>query len=525
MEKEEWAEAARKVQAAFQLRPSEPQVWLVQARLLTRLGRSMEALQWWQRIVQSRQITLDDRRDYAAAALAAHELTIASEQVELLMRQRDGPTPKDLLLAAGLAGLRGYTVSALDYASRVLADQRSNTREKLNAAAAILSEAPPKSELYLSAERQMISIARSGSDLDSLEALTVLARRATAASTPNNAGNKVESEMTLPEIADRLDSHPKARPFHRLLALSIRAQADPARSETLIADAVRMFGQGDDETLTILSAWLYTRGQFEAVLKILPPERATRTRELFIQRIDALGALHRYEELEQTVQAEQSVLDQTIQHMFLAVAKAKLGEAVASDNEWKRALAEADNLQKLLMLADYAEKNGAFEIADTACARVIEKQTGFRPAYTARLRLNEALERTDKAHAIALEIVRIWPEDMAMHVHEIYLRLLLDPSAATAKLAEEEAEKIAAKIPWDKPSQTALALARLRQGRMAAALEAAPQPGPGVPASPVLAAAWAANGWKNKAKEEMQKLATKKLLPEERKLIAPLLEQ
>jgi hypothetical protein len=41
----------------------------------------------------------------------------------------------------------------------------------------------------------------------------------------------------------------------------------------------------------------------------------------------------------------------------------------------------------------------------------------------------------------------------------------------------------------------------------------------------VHAAALAANGWKDKAREEAQKVATTKLLPEERALVAPLLSE
>jgi tetratricopeptide (TPR) repeat protein len=252
-------------------------------------------------------------------------------------------------------------------------------------------------------------------------------------------------------------------------------------------------------------------------------DRASRNRELFIQRVYTLTSLKRFSELKEMLLQEQSVIDLSMQHMFLAVVYAKLGETVAADNEWERALESADSLQKLLGLADYAEKNGALDTADAAYGRALGKEPALRPAYTARLRLAEALGDTVKAHTMAKEIVRLWPEDMATKVHEIYLRLLLDRSGAAAKTAEEEVTKIAAKNLWDSASRTTLALARLRQGRTAAALEAAPQPGPGVPASPALAVAWAANGWKDKAHEEVQKLATVKLLPEERALIAPLL--
>ena len=54
-------------------------------------------------------------------------------------------------------------------------------------------------------------------------------------------------------------------------------------------------------------------------------------------------------------------------------------------------------------------------------------------------------------------------------------------------------------------------------------------PEAGIPSSAisyaVYAAALNANGWKDRARQEAGKLATVKLLPEERALIAPLLER
>jgi tetratricopeptide (TPR) repeat protein len=290
----------------------------------------------------------------------------------------------------------------------------------------------------------------------------------------------------------------------------------------VVDQAVKTFGNGDDETLTVLAAWLYARQEYEAALKVVPMERATRNRELFIQRVDALAALGRYQQLQEMLLSEQSVIDPSMQHMFLAVVRSKLGETVAGDNEWERALDEADSLPKLLTLADYAEKNGAFGTADAAYGRAISKEPGIRYAYHARLRLAETLGETDKAHRLAKEIVRLWPDETETRIREIYLRLLLDTSAATGRTAEKEVAAIVAKNPWNKAAATTLSLARLRQGRIAAALEAAPQPGPDVPPSPPLALAWAENGWKDLAREEVKKLATVKLLPEERALISGL---
>ena len=135
--------------------------------------------------------------------------------------------------------------------------------------------------------------------------------------------------------------------------------------------------------------------------------------------------------------------------------------------------------------------------------------------------------QTAQAHDLALEILRIWPEDDATRVREIYLRLLLDQSAGQVEAAEKEAAPFLARNPWDGVARSAVALAQLKQERFAAALTTLTEFNSQVPSSaislPVYTAALAANGWKDKARDEAQKLAAVKLLPEERALIAPLL--
>lgn len=540
IDQEDWAGAGRKIHDAFRIWSNEPQVWRVEARLLSRAGQNAEALRWWQRVAEAQPLSLDDHREYAAVALAARDVIVADQQLKEILNQNHNPTGRDLVLAGTLAGLRGYSATALEYADRVLRDPGAGPRDRLGAAVLVFSNSSPNSTAYRRAYAEAVTLARNESENTSLQALAILARQTPPSTGASNAeglrldrnredrttvSGAPDATMELEEVAQRLEQHPRHSPFHRMLAMEVRARLHPDLAEQLVDEAVQKFGNGDDETLIMLTGWLFTRGKFETILHVLPLDRVIRNRQLFIQRIDALASLKRYSELQDMLLSEQSVIDPSMQHMFLAVVKAKLGETVASDNEWERALDEADDLSKLTTLADYAEKNGAIATADAACARAISKQPDLRWAYTSRLRLAQTLGNTAGAHKVAKEIVRLWPDDMAAKVREIYLRLLLDPSAEAAKQAEQELTEISARNPWDGPTLNALSLARLRQGRMAAALDAAPQPGPGVAASAPLAVAWAANGWKDKAREELRKLSTVKLLPEERALIAPLMSE
>ena len=48
--------------------------------------------------------------------------------------------------------------------------------------------------------------------------------------------------MSLTEVANALENHPDARPYHKLLALEVRARQDPILTDQYVADAVERFG-------------------------------------------------------------------------------------------------------------------------------------------------------------------------------------------------------------------------------------------------------------------------------------------
>src|SRR5437870_9245976 len=70
VDKEDWKNANRKLQDAFRVWFNEPEVWRVEARFLARIGQNQKAEKWWQRVSDSQPLSIGDRRDYAATALA-----------------------------------------------------------------------------------------------------------------------------------------------------------------------------------------------------------------------------------------------------------------------------------------------------------------------------------------------------------------------------------------------------------------------------------------------------------------------
>jgi hypothetical protein len=347
--------------------------------------------------------------------------------------------------------------------------------------------------------------------------------------------------MSLTEVADALENHPDARPYHKLLALEARARHDPALADQYVRDAVERFGnaarlaqtyQGGadlaDETLLALVAWLNKIGRPAKTLEVLPEARAFQRQDLFLQYVNALAMLQRWSDIKDLFMSEHSVADPVLQHMYLAIAQAHLGSATAATNEWQRALQVANTPEKLLALATNAEQNSASDIADAAYSEAIKVAPTNRAGYVGRLRLALTAGKTGQAQEIAAEIARLWPEDEAARNQEAYLRLLLGASGGAAEAAQREAQVLVAKEPRNWQARATLGLACLRLGKKQDALAAIRQPRvtgvepPGALA--VRAAILAANGYDDGARNDARFVTAKPLLPEERALIAPLLQ-
>jgi tetratricopeptide (TPR) repeat protein len=174
MEQKKWSEANAKARDAYLLRPTEPESWRAIAQLASRTNQWAPALEWWKKVDDAHRLTVEDRRDYIAAALATGEVSPAAKQVQFLMSQR-APAAIDLVWAGQVASRQSDPVVARDYAERVLADHRAKPYEILAAATLVLSITSPDSQPYASAWKRIEDVARDPQDPASLGALVLLA--------------------------------------------------------------------------------------------------------------------------------------------------------------------------------------------------------------------------------------------------------------------------------------------------------------------------------------------------------------
>jgi tetratricopeptide (TPR) repeat protein len=369
-----------------------------------------------------------------------------------------------------------------------------------------------------------------GNDEAALGALVALAERVLSAPP---ADEKNRPAVATDELIAGIDSHPLATSSHKLLGPDLEIAQHPEQRDEIEQRTIDRWKNGSNEELAALGAWLYRHGEYQRELEAIPLERATQTRDLFLQHVDALGALNRWDDIRRILESERFPLDPVIQNMYLARCYAQQGQEQGADNNWQRAIKNAaGDLGKLLRLGDYAEKNGAEGVAATAYDAAAVVSPTSRSAQLGRLRATQARGDTRKLHSLLIDLLKIWPNDTSLQNDEAYARLLLmppdtKPDSSELKSIESLAEKLVQDEPSSLPHRTLLALTLLKQNRPYSALALyqnlnVPQNAVSASTIAVHAAVLAASGQIDPARSEAEKIAPDKLLPEERSLITNL---
>ena len=549
IEQEKWKEARDEASAAYQLYRTEPEALRAVARLLTR-ARNPEALEFWKLLADQSALTRQDLRDEATIALVSGDTHRATGAIKQLLADEKTAEAADWLLSGQLASQNNAAPDVLRAAEKIFSDQKATERETLQAAllelqAANLSEPESREQHQSDAWSRISKLAQGKSDA-ALDALMLLARQALSAP-PGGTGavpsasvlsqkNPDDTAVVPPdsELARAIENHPLAKAPQKLAALDLQMRAEPSQKEAIIQRAIGQWKDGDMPSLATLATWLNGHGEFERELDTVPREKAVQSRDLFLQHLDALGALGRWSEIKQLLEVEGFPLEPTVQKMYLARCAAQLGEKTLAENNWKRALeAAAGDAQKLLQLGEFAEKNGELEIAEAAYNATAAQTPKLRVAQQGRLRIAQGKRDTKKIHAVLAEMLKLWPNDTAIQNDEAYTRLLLLPNDAPNNdeliTIEHLAEKLVQREPSSLPHRTLLALARLKQHRPVAALDAYAN----VQAIPnaispsalaVHAAVLSANDRRDDARAEIQQAPLDKLLPEEQAGTADLRE-
>lgn len=522
MDAESWREAQMKVQDAYQLSNSEPAALRAAARFLTRVGNAKEGLAFWKLLEAARPLTAPEQRDYATNDLALGNLDDAEARLHKAWPPGSPGTPEDWRVGVQLAARRRLNAEAFDLARKILQSPASTDRLRLESARLLFNSSP---EDQASAWAFLQKLASPGKSAESLEALVDLARQTGGALSA--AAGRAESPAPKPagsaaDLAARLEAHPLAKVQHRLLASDLRMAEDPGQRATIIDQAVERFSKGDNEDLAALSAWLYSKGELERNLKVVPEEKAVTNRALYLQYLDTLGALGRWAAIEDLIKRQRFTLEPMTEQMYLARCSQQQGQPTARDLHWNAAVdAAGQSVEKLTAVGNYALRNGALGPAEVAFCRAIAEDPSNRPSYNALIELYQGESRTSALHDLLVTMSARWPEEDAVQNDATYTGLLLglDPGAGQAV-----ARELVRKSPGSLPHRVTLALAELRLGHPLTALDAFGGIDVTTAANqPRHIAVYAAALWETSNEPEARRVAAKipadHLLPEEWALI------
>jgi tetratricopeptide (TPR) repeat protein len=445
IDQQKWSDARDEATAAYRLEATEPQAIRAVGRLLSRAGQG-EALEFWKNLREIAPLTREDLRDEARVALRVNDIARADEAArELLGAREGGPSASDWLIAADVQLRKHSFDQAQGLAEKVLASPNASRREQLQANVAldnVARSAGPTSNIDAAKVNERIVALSQGDDDVALEALTFLAARATAA--------PAESTPPLPidQLIESINRHPLAKAPHQLLAADLEIAQHRDRRDEIVRRAVEQWKGGNNESLTALAAWLYRNGEQQRLVEAISLDRALQTRELFLQYVDALAALARWDEIRRIIEAERFPLDPVIEHMYLARCFAQQGQENGAENNWQRALEDAaGDLNKLLTLGEYAEKNGVERVATTAFEAAAVANPKSRQAQQGRLRIAYSARDTKRVHSLLEEMLKIWPADTAIQNDEAYIRLLLIIGGTTSLRAVDSSEPEASSSP------------------------------------------------------------------------------
>jgi tetratricopeptide (TPR) repeat protein len=530
IDQQKWSEARNEATTAYQLSPNEPLALRSVARLLSRAGRA-DGLEFWKKLAEHVPLTAEDLRDEVNVALKINDITDANEVVQQLLALNDAKHAcADTLMAGDIAVRRHDFVKAAQLGKKALDDPTATRTEQLQAAVT-LDIAMQRGARSSSADRKQIDdrlvALAAGDDQPSLDALAAIAQRELAA--PNEA--KKTSPMPVDELIRKIDNHPRVTISYKLLAADLEISQQPDKRPEIEQRTIAQCKKSSNEDLVTCGAWLFRNAEYQRELEMIPIDRAVQTRELFLQHVAALAALKRWDEIQKLLEGERYPLDPVIQNMYLAHCYAEQRQQVSADNSWQRAVENAaGDLNKLLILGSYAEKNGADLVAATAYEAAVASSPKSREAQLGRLRAARADSDTRKIYVILNELLKIWPNDPNLQNDEAYVRLLLlpantKPDSADLKSIESTAENLVRGQPNSLPHRTVLALALLKENRPYTALDlyrnliiSREAVSPSTMA--VHAAVLAASGQPEPAKDEIKKIPAGKLLPEERALIS-----
>ena len=282
LEKEDYMVASRELSQANRFHRENPAVLRVTRDFLQKTGSEPRGL--LVTLKAMREAGISDADDLLLLGQTHMQLGEAAEAREILEQltpeQRESKAGLELL--AGIRRAEGHVREAEDILRRALMADPDDPDSKLRLAALDYTNTFP--EIHRRARATMWELAEKQDDT-ALKAIRFLAE---------------DKDLSAPEVerlVEVVGAHPDAGVADRFKVLSAMIRIQPQRRDAILDEEMKAHeGKGVEDMLPFLS-WLATEKQHTRLLKMVPPNMATNSPELFPLVAQALGEEGRWADL------------------------------------------------------------------------------------------------------------------------------------------------------------------------------------------------------------------------------------
>ncbi len=443
-------EAAVQYSVALQLDPQNYGALSGAARLASQVDRP-EAIELWQKVMQLRKATLQDREDYAEVLIKNNRLALAEKLLGPLLK--NNPDTRTLRLASRYSTKIGDNAKALEF-MRIAAKQTADDDATRFQLAELLAQSTDSSE---QAEARKILWDLAGKS-NSYKQVAVEALAAAPQLTADEQARLVRelSDLNAKTIKDDL------------LGADLRMQLHPDEGTHIYREEIDRWQNAKTEDLIQLARWLNIHQQPELVLSSFPVERAFENNQLLLTRLDAMAILQRWNDIDELLTQTEVTLDPSVIESFHARTAQEKNAPLDAEVHWSHAISLAvSDPYKLRFVANFAEQSHATAVALKAYEQLARFPEQADLAYRGIERIGQKSGDISAQRSAIAKISARTPEDPNAADQLAYLNLLLGEDV-TKNFAT--AKKLSEQYPNRLSYHVTTALGYLRQHNAAAAL-------------------------------------------------------
>lgn len=404
--------AAGNLRAALEIHAGHADALRATAQHFTLLNDSL-GLRFWDDLESLGYATREDRLEAAKLALRCLLPEPAAKSLFRLSAQSpDDPVILDLY--ADLRLLEGLQPEALRYAGEALNRNPENVAAELKLGFLELIQAG-RPEMVAAGRARLMQLAITGATnrVTATHILLVHGRLSRA------------EELLLQRFLNPIAPQDEEA---QLVAYALAVRLSPERKEAELAALEESLVKPDRlPALIRVADWLGELKDFDAILQLLPEERALKNDQLSRVRLGALAGKGNWSAMDAMLAAPNLRLSDAEAAVFRAGVSQSMNRKEEATLRWQLALAACGNSPgRLELLAQHAEATGAKSVAANAWKQMLGDPRLVHRAAPQMLRLGSETRDLSTLVIALKRLIAVSPEDLDLQLHLAFSNLMLN---------------------------------------------------------------------------------------------------